>query len=285
MSSLDQIELSTLAQTAGALARMVGARIRSLREQGVAVADTKSSLTDVVTAADREAERLVAEALREARPHDGLLGEEGASTAGTTGITWVVDPIDGTVNYLYGLPAYAVSIAATVEHDGRGSTLPAGTMADGRRAVAGAVYVPAFDELFDAHEGGGARVNGRPIRVSEREELSLALVGTGFGYTVERRTEQAEVARRLIPQVRDIRRMGAAAVDLCMVAAGRLDAYYERGLQPWDYAAGALIAREAGAEILALEDGELPGEPMLVAGPPALARELRAAVREACAAL
>ena len=285
MSSLDQIELSTLAQTAGALARMVGARIRSLREQGVAVADTKSSLTDVVTAADREAERLVAEALREARPHDGLLGEEGASTAGTTGITWVVDPIDGTVNYLYGLPAYAVSIAATVEHDGRGSTLPAGTMADGRRAVAGAVYVPAFDELFDAHEGGGARVNGRPIRVSEREELSLALVGTGFGYTVERRTEQAEVARRLIPQVRDIRRMGAAAVDLCMVAAGRLDAYYERGLQPWDYAAGALIAREAGAEILALEDGELPGEPMLVAGPPALARELRAAVREAYAAL
>ena len=285
MSSLDQIELSTLAQTAGALARMVGARIRSLREQGVAVADTKSSLTDVVTAADREAERLVAEALREARPHDGLLGEEGASTAGTTGITWVVDPIDGTVNYLYGLPAYAVSIAATVEHDGRGSALPAGTMADGRRAVAGAVYVPAFDELFDAHEGGGARVNGRPIRVSEREELSLALVGTGFGYTVERRTEQAEVARRLIPQVRDIRRMGAAAVDLCMVAAGRLDAYYERGLQPWDYAAGALIAREAGAEILALEDGELPGEPMLVAGPPALARELRAAVREACAAL
>ena len=285
MSSLDQIELSTLAQTAGALARMVGARIRSLREQGVAVADTKSSLTDVVTAADREAERLVAEALREARPHDGLLGEEGASTAGTTGITWVVDPIDGTVNYLYGLPAYAVSIAATVEHDGRGSTLPAGTMADGRRAVAGAVYVPAFDELFDAHEGGGARVNGRPIRVSEREELSLALVGTGFGYTVERRTEQAEVARRLIPRVRDIRRMGAAAVDLCMVAAGRLDAYYERGLQPWDYAAGALIAREAGAEILALEDGELPGEPMLVAGPPALARELRAAVREACAAL
>ena len=285
MSSLDQIELSTLAQTAGALARMVGARIRSLREQGVAVADTKSSLTDVVTAADREAERLVAEALREARPHDGLLGEEGASTAGTTGITWVVDPIDGTVNYLYGLPAYAVSIAATVEHDGRGSTLPAGTMADGRRAVAGAVYVPAFDELFDAHEGGGARVNGRPIRVSEREELPLALVGTGFGYTVERRTEQAEVARRLIPRVRDIRRMGAAAVDLCMVAAGRLDAYYERGLQPWDYAAGALIAREAGAEILALEDGELPGEPMLVAGPPALARELRAAVREACAAL
>ena len=285
MSSLDQIELSTLAQTAGALARMVGARIRSLREQGVAVADTKSSLTDVVTAADREAERLVAEALREARPHDGLLGEEGASTAGTTGITWVVDPIDGTVNYLYGLPAYAVSIAATVEHDGRGSTLPAGTMADGRRAVAGAVYVPAFDELFDAHEGGGARVNGRPIRVSEREELSLALVGTGFGYTVERRTEQAEVARRLIPRVRDIRRMGAAAVDLCMVAAGRLDAYYERGLQPWDYAAGALIAREAGAEILALEDDELPGEPMLVAGPPALARELRAAVREAYAAL
>ena len=269
MSSLDQIELSTLAQTAGALARMVGARIRSLREQGVAVADTKSSLTDVVTAADREAERLVAEALREARPHDGLLGEEGASTAGTTGITWVVDPIDGTVNYLYGLPAYAVSIAATVEHDGRGSTLPAGTMADGRRAVAGAVYVPAFDELFDAHEGGGARVNGRPIRVSEREELSLALVGTGFGYTVERRTEQAEVARRLIPRVRDIRRDGACSLDLCGLASGRLDAYFERGPQAWDLAAGGLVATEAGARLEGLH-GRAAGEDLIVAAGPAL---------------
>lgn len=250
-----------------------------MRAQGVEIANTKSSLVDVVTAADREAERLVAEALRAARPQDGLLGEEGLSAPSLSGITWVVDPIDGTVNYLYDLPSYAVSIAATVE-DGA-----PGTMADGRRAVAGAVYVPALDELFTSHEGGGSQLNGRPIRVSEAEELALSLVATGFGYTVERRTEQAEVVRQLIPRVRDIRRMGAAAVDLCNLAAGRLDAYYERGLAPWDFAAGALIAREAGAAILSLAEGELPGEPMLIAGPPSLARDLRAEIQRAYASL
>ncbi len=291
MTAPDLDARSQLADLAGSLAREVGARVRSLREEGVEVAATKSSLVDVVTSADREAERLLTEGLRGARPEDGLLGEEGASVEGTSGVTWVVDPIDGTVNYLYGLPAYAVSVAATVacdiDHRGaaRGSGATEGAMADGRRAIAGAVYVPATEELFTAHEGGGAYLNGRPIRVSEADDLGLSLVATGFGYLRERRVEQAEVVRRLIPQVRDIRRMGAAAVDLCLVAAGRLDAYYERGLQPWDYAAGALIAREAGALILALDDDALPGERMIVAGPPALARELRAAVREAYAAL
>lgn len=152
-------------------------------------------------------------------------------------------------------------------------------------AAAGAVYVPALDELFTAHEGGGSALNGHPIRVSDAEELALSLVATGFGYTVERRTEQAEVVRQLIPRVRDIRRMGAAAVDLCNLAAGRLDAYYERGLAPWDFAAGALIAREAGAAILSLAEGELPGEPMLIAGPPSLARDLRAEIQRAYASL
>lgn len=279
MPSYDPAELPSLASLAASVARDVGARIRTMRAQGVEIANTKSSLVDVVTAADREAEQLVAEALRAARPQDGLLGEEGLSAPSISGITWVVDPIDGTVNYLYDLPSYAVSIAATVE-DGA-----PGTMADGRRAVAGAVYVPALDELFTAHEGGGSALNGHPIRVSDAEELALSLVATGFGYTVERRTEQAEVVRQLIPRVRDIRRMGAAAVDLCNLAAGRLDAYYERGLAPWDFAAGALIAREAGAAILSLAEGELPGEPMLIAGPPSLARDLRAEIQRAYASL
>ncbi len=296
MVALSAAALASLSDLAGSLAREAGATVHRLREAGVEVADTKSSLADVVTAADRESERMLAAALREARPGDGLLGEEGASRESASGITWVVDPIDGTVNYLYGLPAYGVSVAATVATDRdagegpvresvRGSTLGDGAMADGRRAIAGAVYMPATGELFTAHAGGGASLNGRPIGVSRQDDLRLSLVATGFGYTVERRTEQAEVVRRLIPRVRDIRRMGAASVDLCYLAAGRLDAYYERGLQPWDYAAGALIAREAGAEILALDDDSLPGEPMLIAAAPTLARELQRELREAYGAI
>ena len=271
-------ELDSLVDTAAALARSVGGVIRSLREAGVDVAATKSSATDVVTAADREAERLLTEGLRELRPDDGILGEEGASIAGSSGITWVVDPIDGTVNYLYQLPAYAVSVAATVA-DGS-----SGTMADGRRAVAGAVYLPVTDELFTAREGGGAQLNGVPLDGPAETELDAALVATGFGYTVERRTEQAEVVGRLIPRVRDIRRMGSAATDLCLLAAGRLDAYYERGLQPWDYAAGALIAREAGAALLGRVGGAPAGEPMLIAAAPGLARRLQAEIEAAYAA-
>lgn len=279
----DPATLSSLAEVAGSLARSVGAVIHSLRAVGVDVAATKSSAVDVVTAADREAERLLAAGLAELRPDDGVLGEEGASVAGTSGITWVVDPIDGTVNYLYGLPAYAVSVAATIV-DRSPAAAEAGNTADGRRAVAGAVYLPVTDELFTAFEGGGARLNGSPLAGPAETALGTALVATGFGYTVERRTEQAEVARRLIPRVRDIRRMGSAATDLCLLAAGRLDAYYERGLQPWDYAAGALIARESGALVLGREGG-LPGEPMLIAASPALARELLVEVEAAYAAL
>lgn len=274
---------SDLAEIAGLLARRVGERIRSLRDAGVDVAATKSSHTDVVTAADREAERMLVAGLLELRPDDGILGEEGADTPGTSGVTWVIDPIDGTVNYLYQLPAYAVSVAATVA-DASAPAAGSGNTHDGRRAIAGAVYAPVTDELYVAWEGGGATLNGAPISVSPEDDLSRALVGTGFGYTVERRTEQANVARHLIPQIRDLRRMGSASIDLCMIAAGRLDAYYERGLQPWDYAAGVLIAREAGAEVLGRDAASLPGEPMLIAGPRPLAGALRAAVAQAYAA-
>ena len=264
----------TLAETASTLARMAGEVVRSLRASGVNVADTKSSPIDVVTAADRESERLLTEELLARRPHDGILGEEGASVRGVSPITWVVDPIDGTVNYLYDLPGYAVSVAATVEDSGPLATV------DGRRAVAGAVYLPSSDEMFTAWEGGGAFLNGAPLQGPPEKPLESSLVATGFGYTVERRTEQAEVIRHLLPRVRDIRRLGAAAADLCFVAAGRFDAYFERGLQPWDFAAAALVARESGATLLGL-DGEAPGTSMFIAAAPGTAVALHAEISEA----
>ncbi len=270
----ESVTASALVDIAGSLARSVGQMIHEKRAAGVDVAATKSSLTDVVTEADREAERLLTEGLRSLRPEDAILGEEGASVAGTSGVTWVLDPIDGTVNYLYNLPAYAVSVAATVT-DGA-----PGTMSDGRRAIAGAVYVPTTGELFTAWHGGGAYLDGARLSGPAETELLSTLLATGFGYTVERRTEQVEVLRQVLPRVRDIRRMGSAAVDLCMLAAGRLDAYYERGLQPWDYAAAALIARESGAVVRGLGENA-PGEELLIAGTPAITSELAGIIAEA----
>lgn len=221
-------ELLDLALEAG---RRAGALLRDGRPDDLAVARTKSSAIDVVTEMDIAAERLITDFLDEHRPDDGVLGEEGASIPGTSGIRWIVDPLDGTVNYLYGLPAWSVSIAA--ERDGE--------------TVVGVVEVPSRGETFHAVRGGGAWLGERRLATRPSPELSQALVATGFGYLQERRAHQADVAQRLIPRVRDIRRAGSAAIDLCDVAAGRLDAYYERGLNPWDYAAGDLIAREAGA--------------------------------------
>ncbi|MGO3147268.1 MAG: inositol monophosphatase family protein [Leucobacter sp.] len=268
------VNAQELAEIAAEIARSVGVQIRAIRAEGVEVADTKSSSADVVTYADRLAESLTQEALLARRPHDGVVGEEGAQVSGTSGITWVVDPIDGTVNYLYGLPFYGVSIAATVA-DGA-----PGTMEDGRRAIAGAVYLPVFDELFTAWDGGGSYVNGESLTGPATKPLDVALLATGFGYTRERRTEQAHVIQQVLPLVRDIRRMGSAAADLCMLAAGRLDAYFERGLKPWDYAAAVLIARESGVQVLGLE-GAAPGESMLIAAAPNTASELHAAVQTA----
>lgn len=258
-----------LAQLATEIARIAGERILELRSQGVDVAAAKSSAVDIVTEADREAEVLITAAIREARPDDGVLGEEGTGIEGTSGITWVIDPIDGTVNYLYNIPHYTVSIAATV---------PSPAYADGRRAIAGAVYNPNADEMFEAHEGGGARLNGIRISPTGNTELATSLVATGFGYTAARRTFQAELAARLLPNIRDIRRFGSAANDLCMVACGRVDAFYEIGLQPWDYAAGALIATEAGALIIGEHDQQAPGEPFMFVAAPGLVHNLRTAV-------
>ncbi|MFA5606599.1 MAG: inositol monophosphatase family protein [Leucobacter sp.] len=256
-----------LTKIAADIAKVAGDRVLDLRRRGVTVAGSKSSTIDLVTEADREAEEMIVSALLSVRPDDGILGEEGAGVEGTTGITWVIDPIDGTTNYLYNIPAYVVSIAATVADPDATS--------GGFRTIAGAVYNPSTRELFTAGEGDGARLNGQPISISGCTELGQALVGTGFGYTPERKLEQLEMAHRLVPRIRDIRRIGAAAYDLCLVACGRLDAYYERGLQPWDYAAGILIAAEAGAALLGQDDATPVGTELTVAAAPSLVRELR----------
>ncbi|MEB4613894.1 inositol monophosphatase family protein [Leucobacter sp. M11] len=240
---------------------------KDLRGRGVRVAATKSTQTDVVTEADRATERTLIGLLADRRPDDSVLGEEGGlSVTGSSEITWVLDPIDGTVNYLYDLPIYAVSVAATVADP---------SCADGRRAIAGCVYIPTTGEVFAAAQGGGATLNGERIRPNRLEDLGQALVGTGFGYSRERRAEQAGIAAALLPRVRDLRRLGSAAYDLCAVAAGRLDAYYERGLQPWDYAAGFLIAAESGAAVLGHRDGSAPGEWLAVVAHRPLAEQLR----------
>jgi myo-inositol-1(or 4)-monophosphatase len=208
----------------------------------------------MVSDADRQAEEAITAILHAERPDDGLLGEEGASVSGSSGRRWVVDPLDGTTNFLYGLGAWAVSVA--VEDD------------DG--AIAGVVFDPVRGELFAAERGAGATANGEPIRVRTGATLERALIATGFGYDADRRARQAEVVRTVLPRVRDIRRAGAAALDLAWLAAGRLDGYWERGLHPWDWAAGRLLVTEAGGEVW-----DLSGEPHgLVAAEPALVGQL-----------
>ncbi|MGW9629500.1 inositol monophosphatase family protein [Agromyces sp. NPDC055520] len=240
------------------------------RRGGVSVAATKSSPVDIVTAVDRDTEALIRRLVLEARPGDGIVGEEDDARVGTTGVNWVVDPIDGTVNFLYGIPAWAVSIAVV---EGSGDPLD-------WRALAAVVVNPVTGEVFEARAGGGARLDGRPIEVNQDVSLSRALVGTGFSYSAEGRRAQAEVLLTVLPLARDIRRAGSAALDLCAVAAGRLDAYYERGLNPWDHAAGALIAHEAGARVGGRGGGAANDE-LVVAAAPALYEELAEVLRRA----
>ncbi|WP_448002657.1 inositol monophosphatase family protein [Agromyces bauzanensis] len=241
------------------------------RRAGVSVAATKSTPTDIVTAADRDTETLIRSLILESRPDDGIVGEEDVAHIGTSGIDWVVDPIDGTVNFLYGIPAWAVSIAV-VEGAAAGDV--------GGTTLAGVVVNPVNGELFEASAGGGARLAGRELSVNTGVPLGSALIGTGFGYAPERRREQAAVLLELMPHIRDIRRIGSAALDLCALAAGRLDAYYERGLNVWDHAAGALIAREAGARVGG-PGGARENAELLVAAAPGLYEELAAALRAA----
>lgn len=248
--------LTTLLALAEQTARAAGAMVRERRDavELMTVTATKSTPTDVVTASDLAAEELIRSRLLGERPDDAMVGEEGATITGSSGVRWIVDPIDGTVNYLYGIPQYAVSIAAELD----------GVM------VIGVVHNPVTAETWTATLGGGAFLDGRPTRVTSCAQLDMALVGTGFGYDPIRRGAQAAVLPALLPLVRDIRRAGSAALDLCAVASGRLDAYYERGLNAWDLAAGALIAAEAGATVTGLR-GQPAGTAMTMACAPGLA--------------
>ncbi|MFG2607060.1 inositol monophosphatase family protein [Streptomyces sp. NPDC048514] len=253
-------DLLELAQEA---ARRAGELLRDGRPADLAVARTKSSPVDVVTEMDIAAEKLITDLITAHRPDDGFLGEEGASVEGTSGVRWVIDPLDGTVNYLYGLPTWGVSIAA--ERDGE--------------TVVGVVAAPMRGETYHAVRGGGAWATGaweaeRALGCRPAPPLDQALVSTGFNYVAGVRAHQAEVAGRLIPLLRDIRRGGSAAIDLCDVACGRLDGYYERGLNAWDYTAGDLIAREAGA-LTGGRPAQRPSRELTVAGAPGVFEPLQ----------
>jgi len=257
---ITDISASELRTIALEVAHEAGRLIVDARPDELLVA-TKSTATDVVTDMDQRAQDLIVRSLVDRRPRDGFLGEEEGDThLGESGITWVVDPIDGTVNYLYGVPAYAVSIAA-VTGDPR--------VEGAWTTVAGAVVNPVTGEAYSAARGEGATREDRSgrltsLRASSVDTLGQSLVATGFGYAAARRAWQAAVLADLLPDIRDIRRIGSAALDLCRVAEGSVDVYYERGLHPWDLAAGWLIVTEAGG-IVSGSDGEPPGERLVIA--------------------
>jgi len=251
---------AALLDLAVATAREAAELVAGGRATAAEHVDVKSSPVDVVTAVDKASEELIVRRLLDARPADGVLGEEGAAREGTSGVRWVIDPIDGTVNFLYDLPAYAVSIGAEVDGE----------------VVAGVVLNAATGELFTATRGGGAHLRSparpEPVRLagSRPPSLDQTLVATGFGYRVEQRRAQGAVVAALLPRVRDIRRFGSSALDLCAAAAGRTDAYYELDLNPWDHAAGALVAAEAGLVVTGLP-GSPFGEPMAIAAASSIA--------------
>ena len=243
------------------IAREAGELARVRRDAGVAIAATKTALADIVTEADREVEALIRTRLAAARPDDGFLGEETGAEPGTTGVTWVVDPIDGTVNYAYGIPTYAVSIAAV-----RGEPTP-----DAWEALAGVVYTPVIGEMFHAAQGEGAWLGANRLAVNPDVGGAGALLATGFGYDPATRPGDLELIGRVMPGLaRDLRRGGSAATDLSYVAAGRLDGYFERGLAPWDLAAGSLLVTEAGGLFGRAEPDGGWREPLVVAATPAI---------------
>ncbi|MGI5501616.1 inositol monophosphatase family protein [Lentzea sp. CA-135723] len=252
-----------LVDIATAIGREAGALVQRMRASAVVSFDTKSTSTDVVTAADRASEQLVRTRLSESRPGEPVLGEEEGGEV-VEGLTWVVDPIDGTVNYLYGIPWYSVSIAAQLDGE----------------SVAGAVVEPATGRVWTAARGYGAFLDGSPVRVSATTDLSLSLLGYGFAYRPERRQRQADAWAGMATRVRDLRRAGAASLDLCSVASGRLDAYAEHGLGRWDWAAGGLIAAEAGAVVRLPGSSPELGADATFASAPGVADEMYRALAE-----
>jgi myo-inositol-1(or 4)-monophosphatase len=260
----DVRDVEQLRATAVAVAQQVGDFVLRMRAQGAWQVQTKTSDTDVVTAADTAAERLARRLLAQWRPGEPVLGEEeGSADSSEQGLCWVVDPIDGTVNYLYGLPWYAVSVA--VQRDGE--------------SLAAAVGQPAAGRLWSAARGCGADCDGGTVRVSGASQLELSLIGTGFSYRPERRARQAAMVACMLPRIRDVRRAGSAALDLCSVASGWLDGFAEHGLHRWDWAAGALIAAEAGAVVRLPKDGS----DLLLAAAPAIVDPLTELLAECSA--
>jgi myo-inositol-1(or 4)-monophosphatase len=260
MTIPDPEELLQIAEEA---ARIAAAELRARFGQHAAGVRSKSTPTDLVSDADLAAESAIREVIGRHRPDDAIVGEEGGET-GAGELRWIVDPLDGTVNYLFGIPVFAVSIACKSASE----------------TLAGVVLDPLRDECFTAMRGGPAEMNGRPIAASGREELATAMVATGFAYESSLRARQAAVVSRLLPRVRDIRRAGAAALDLCWSACGRYDAYYERGLHDWDLAAGALIAQRAGLVVRRLPESDVDPWGVVVASQ-ALIDELYELVSEA----
>ena len=244
------------------LAASAGAFLLAGIDQPRESIETKSSGTDMVSEMDRGAERRIVEGILAERPDDGVLGEEGTSRAGTTGIRWIIDPLDGTTNYLYGHPLWSVSIGVEV---------------DGAMAV-GVIEAPTLGETFTAVLGRGAARNGVPIAVGQASAFDAALIGTGFSYSPATRARQGAVIAELAPIVRDIRRGGSAALDLAFTACGRLDGYFERGLNPWDIAAGALLVQEAGGIVTGACAGEPASVDMCIAANPAIHALLRAQI-------
>jgi myo-inositol-1(or 4)-monophosphatase len=234
--------------------------------------ETKSTPTDVVTIMDQAAEALIVERLRAARPDDGLLGEEGTDVDGTSGLRWIIDPLDGTVNYLYGWPFWAVAIGCEEVNPDRGPGDPSS-------GLVGVVHAPALGWTFTAVRGRGARRNGEAIGPSACTELSQALIGTGFSYSAHRRRAQGAWIAELLPEVRDVRRQGSGALDLCLTASGLLDAYAEQGMHPWDFCAAGLVALEAGCAVSGLQ-GRPVSSDLVVSAAPGIADDFRSRLSE-----
>lgn len=260
----DEHDIPALLELALATAAEAAALAASERLAAVSRISTKSTVNDVVTVADKAAEELIVARLSAARPGDSFIGEEGGSRAGAggDGVRWIVDPIDGTVNYVYGMPYYAVSLAA----EARG------------RLLVGVVHNIATGTVYHASAGAGAFRDGAAVRCNEPAELGRSMLATGFGYDPDQRARQGALLAEVMPHVRDIRRTGSAALDLCMVADGTVDAYYESGPNVWDYAAGGIVAAEAGAVVGGLW-GDVPGRSMILAAAPAIAGPLRGLLR------
>lgn len=259
-------EISRLAEDiASGLAQLAWEK----RLSGITVTDTKSSAADIVTEADTLIETLARERISAARPQDAFLGEEGEESSGYSGLTWIVDPIDGTVNYLYGVGTCAVSVAVV-------SGVPQPSL---WTVEAACIAYIGDSQVYRAVRGGGAYCNGHRIHVSDAEDLAGSLIATGFSYEADKRAKQGTVVAQMLPRVRDIRRIGAASTDFCSVASGLLDGYWESGLQPWDMAAGVLIVTEAGGVVENFE-GNPADQSLVVAGNPQIVQELRQALKD-----